>query len=89
MLAVLTQISRARGAESRIAVTRARASCWCRSGGEVMAVRGLWRAVKFGPAAATTVSAPRTASAAKAGSKMSGAMRMRAGVGGGVGGAAR
>ena len=78
MLAVLTQISRAGGA-SRIAVTRVRASRWCRSGGEVMAVRGLWRVVKFGPTAETTASAPLTARRAKAGSKTSGAMRVSAG----------
>ena len=89
MLAVLTQISRARGAESRIAVTRARASRWCRSGGEVMAVRGLWRTAKFGPAAATTTSAPCTASPARAGSRMSGAMRTSTWLGGGAGGVVR
>jgi len=41
VLAVLTQISRARGAPSRIALMiRVRASLRCRSGGEVMGARG-------------------------------------------------
>jgi hypothetical protein len=89
MLALLTQISLARGAASRIAVTRVRASRWCRSGGEVMGVRALWRVVKFGPTTLTTTSASRIASAATAAAKMSGETRISAWPGGGVPGVAR
>ena len=89
MLAVLTAISRAGAARSFIAAMRVRASRWCRSGGEVMAVRGLWRVAKFGPTAVTTTSAPRMASAAKPGSKMSGPMRISAWPGGGFCGVVR
>ena len=78
MLAVLTAISRAGAADSFIAAIRVRAGRWCRSGGEVMVVRGLWRVAKFGPTAVTTTSAPRTAQAARPGAKMSGLMRISA-----------
>jgi hypothetical protein len=84
MLAVLTAISRAGAAEAFIAVMRVRASRWCRSGGEVIVVRGLWRVAKFGPMAMTTTSAPRMTRAAKPGSKMSGATRISAWPPGGV-----
>ena len=89
MLAVLTAISRAGAEESFMAVMRVRASRWCRSGGEVMVVRGLWRVAKFGPTAVTTTSAPRMALAAKPGSKMSRLMRISAWPGGGSCGVVR
>ncbi|HZR53658.1 MAG TPA: hypothetical protein VFB06_29645 [Streptosporangiaceae bacterium] len=54
-----------------------------------MAVRGLWRVAKFGPAAATTTPEPRIASEAKAGSKMSAVRRTSAWPGGAVRGASR